>query len=134
MSTTTMQKKRARSQTAQLIFVSVTLIILAALFYWLLKFIGTQAPYHTVTYIAQGSASAVVVTYTQSNGVSTKPLDVMIPWKKTIRFDQATTVILTVANPSQTGRIQCVLLLDGEPWKEGDLTSSDKTSCAGIVP
>jgi hypothetical protein len=45
------------------------------------------------------------------------------------------TIILTASNPSQTGSIQCELLLDGKAWKkESAKAPNDKVSCAGIVP
>jgi hypothetical protein len=90
---------------------------------------------HDVTYTVVGNTAAAVVTYTQSDGAATMPLDVTLPWKKTVRFDQATSVYLTVGNPSQIGSITCELKLDGEEWKKESAASpDDKISCAGIVP
>jgi hypothetical protein len=90
---------------------------------------------HEVTFRIIGSASAAVITYTQQDGTPTERLNITIPWKKVIRYDQSLAVILTAGNPTQTGNITCLLLLDGQDWKKDTATSPvDKVSCAGIVP
>ncbi|MCI0520237.1 MAG: hypothetical protein L0Z70_08270 [Chloroflexi bacterium] len=106
-----------------------------AIFNALGVFMGGQKDYREVTFRVDGSASAAVVTYTQENGEATKPLDVTLPWKKTVRFKEPRPVYLTVGNPSQIGEIRCVILLDGEAWKEQRAAAPlDKVACAGIVP
>ncbi len=90
---------------------------------------------HAVTYRVRGTTSTGVVTYTRADGQSIKPMDIHVPWDLIISYSKPTTVILTATNPSQTGSIQCELMLDGRPWKkESARAPSDKVSCAGIVP
>jgi hypothetical protein len=90
---------------------------------------------HSVTFKLEGSASNAKITYTMANGKSSGPLDVTLPWKKTVHFSQPTTVILTAGNQNQTGSIRCYLLLDGQDWKhDQSAMPNDKVSCAGIVP
>jgi hypothetical protein len=106
-----------------------------AIFNALGVFMGKGKEYREVTFRVDGSASAAVVTYTQENGEASQPLDVSLPWKKTVRFKEPRPVYLTVGNPSQIGAIRCVILLDGEAWKEQSATAPlDKVACAGLVP
>lgn len=89
---------------------------------------------HQVTYKVEGNAAVAVVTYTEEDGHNTSPLEVTLPWKKTLHIKDM-PVFLTATNPSQVGRITCILYLDGVEWKRETATAPrDKVSCAGIVP
>jgi len=90
---------------------------------------------HLVTYRVGGTTSTAVITYTAADGVSTDTFESAVPWKKSIRYPKTTIVILTAGNPTQTGSIECQLLLDGKVWKSNSTKMpGDKVSCAGIVP
>jgi len=45
------------------------------------------------------------------------------------------TVLITAANPTQTGELSCVILLDNSNWKKSTINApKDGVACAGIVP
>ncbi len=76
-----------------------------------------------------------MITYTKADGISIEPENISIPWRLSVRFSKSYTVILTAANPTQIGSIKCIILLDGEEWKQAATDGpGDKVSCAGIVP
>ena len=114
-----------------ILVLGIVLVVLSALGVFSPKTPGS----HEVTFRITGNTSAAVITYTLEDGAQSAPQNVSVPWKKAIRYEQSLAVILTAGNPTQTGSISCVLLLDGEEWKKDTATSpSDKVSCAGIVP
>lgn len=90
---------------------------------------------HHVSYRVEGSTAAAVVTYTRDDGSKTQPLDVSVPWRMDVYFNQPIPVFLTAGNPSQTGSITCKIILDSVEWKQESASApNDKVSCAGILP
>ncbi len=90
---------------------------------------------HSITLRVEGTASLAVITYTQENGVSTKPAEVRIPWEKTLSYKPGTIVVITAANPMQMGSLTCIMRLDRQSWKKDTANSPlDKISCAGMSP
>lgn len=131
----TISPNRRRETTLQFVFL---LLFLAGAF-GLLYAVGVFSPKvegaKRVTFIVQGSATSSVITYTEADGSKTKPVTVGVPWRKVIDIPEGSEVYLTATNPSQSGNIECVLLLDGEDWKKQTATlPADKVACAGIVP
>lgn len=87
-----------------------------------------------ITYLVEGTANTGTITYTKADGTSIDPKNVSIPWRLSIKFSKTTTVILTATNPTQSGSIKCVILLDGEEWvQEASDAPGDRVSCAGRV-
>jgi hypothetical protein len=63
------------------------------------------------------------------------PATVTMPWQQTLQLPSGTVVYLTASNPTQTGNLDCVILLDNQPWKKETTTApKDGVACAGIVP
>jgi hypothetical protein len=122
------------------LLIQITVVILLLAGSWaVMNAFGVFSPrgkgVNDVIFRVEGSPAAAVVTYTQEDGQATAPLDVSLPWQKKIRYTRSMAVILTAANPSQTGRIECSIILNGATWKEDVATSPlDKVSCAGILP
>jgi len=90
---------------------------------------------HSITLRVEGTASLAVITYTQTNGESTKPAEVRVPWEKTLSYKPGTIVVITAANPMQMGSLTCIMRLDRQSWKKDTANSPlDKISCAGMSP
>jgi hypothetical protein len=119
----------------QLLILGLVGVVIIVVLIYVGVFKSTRINDHEVTFRLGGTTSTAVVTYTQENGSTSDPFEASVPWQKVMKFPKASVVILTAGNPTQTGSIECQLLLDGNPWKK-DTTHApgDKVSCAGIVP
>ena len=127
--------RRNPNTLGQLLLVVLVIVGALVLLYFLGVFSDKPRATRTVTYTVEGSASTAVVTYTQKDGKSTGLIDISVPWHLSLEFSKGTVIILTVGNPTQTGSIDCILLLDGKEWKKKSTKPpDDKVSCAGIVP
>jgi hypothetical protein len=119
----------------QLGFLIAVLVIVLIIFNALGVFRPATPNVHSVTYKIEGSASTVTISYITDDGTAIKPFDERPPWHKTVKFKEATTVILTATNPSGTGNMTCMIALDGKDWKRNEAKyPQDKVSCAGITP
>jgi len=130
--------KAKRRQENILLQLFILLVFFGAVYFVLDRF-GVFRPRgetpHEVTFRVEGSASAATISYTREDGAPSERFDAGLPWHKTVKYTQPTTVILTATNPTQVGTLKCILLLDGEPWKKAQTEGSqDKISCAGAVP
>jgi hypothetical protein len=130
-----MSESRRTDVIIQSITVIVVLVITLFVLYQLGAFTPVRKGPHQVRYRVEGTTTSAVITYVREDGKSTGLTTVGVPWEVTLTFTQATTVILTAGNPSQTGEIRCVIYLDGKLWKQQSARDpSDKVSCAGISP
>lgn len=90
---------------------------------------------YEITLKVEGTTSMAVITYTQADGTATKPQEVRVPWRKTLRYKPGTIVVVTASNPLQMGNLTCIMLLNGQSWKKDTANSPlDKISCGGIAP
>jgi hypothetical protein len=126
------------TQKDQLIQVALLLLVIGTFSFTFMKLgVFSRKPDdgHTVLYRIDGTTSTAVVAYTQTDGSASKPQTVGIPWQKQVTFNRRITAVLTATNPSQVGKINCIIKLDGKFWKiESAEIPVDRVSCAGIVP
>ena len=71
-----------------------------------------------VAYEIRGTASQALVTYTMPNlGVSESEF-VDLPWRSaTLIIPGENRVILTAANPEDSGTLECIIILNGTSWR-----------------
>jgi len=93
-------KQRQGITVVQVALVVLVMGIVLVILYAMGVFAPVTPGTHEVTFRIIGSASAAVITYTQQDGSPTETLNVSIPWKKVIRYDQSLEVILTAGNPT----------------------------------
>ena len=131
----TVNASQKRNQNIQnYVVLGLVAVVFLGLFYAAKNFVRKDPNVRSITYRLSGSATTIVVAYTDADGKSTKPVDAMLPWKKTLQIPRSTTVILTATNPTQSGTLKCQILIDGKEWKKDETIKSDRVSCAGIVP
>jgi hypothetical protein len=88
-----------------------------------------------VQFRVEASGGFANITLQAGDDVITKPTTVTTPWSKTIQLASGTEVYLTASNPTQTGKITCMITLDRTKWKTDTTTApKDGVACAGIVP
>jgi hypothetical protein len=114
------------------------LLLFFAATVWVLNYFHVFSPRdpepHDVTYRVEGSAATVTISYTLADGQQSERFETTLPWTRRITFTETTTAVLTATNPTQTGGMTCILLLDGQPWKRDSTAHDDKVACAGVVP
>jgi len=90
---------------------------------------------HTITYRVRGSAGFAAITYSAKADSKSEPSEISTPWELTLPVKSGTEVYLTAANTSQSGDIECTILLDRKPWKKQSAKAPDmNVACGGIVP
>jgi hypothetical protein len=86
-----------------------------------------------VRYEVTGSAKSSLITYINEDG-GIDQLEAKLPWSKTMVVGNGTTVSLVAQNQGETGRVECVILVNGEQWKNGESSASyGVVTCQGIV-
>ena len=89
-----------------------------------------------VAYEIRGTASQALVTYTMPNLEVSEGEFVDLPWRSsTLVIPGENRVILTAANPEDTGTLECIIILNGTSWRRESVSSpEDKISCGGLLP
>ena len=89
-----------------------------------------------VGYQIQGTASQAWVTYTLPDLNVSEPEFVDLPWRSpTLVIPGENRVILTAANPEDSGTLECVILVNGSTWRQESVPATqDKISCGGLLP
>jgi hypothetical protein len=120
----------------QLLF---TLILCVGVVAFIVFLQRSRSPHkdHRVDFRVEASVGGVaIITLDAGDAASiTEPITVSVPWTKSIRVAPGTEVYLTAANPTQTGKLTCIIMLDKTLWKKATTTApKDGVACAGIVP
>jgi len=90
---------------------------------------------HRVQFRVEASGGFAIITLDAKDASITKPTTVTAPWTKTLQIPSGTQIYLTASNPTQTGKLTCVIKLDNKAWKTETTTApKDGVACAGIVP
>ncbi len=119
----------------QLIFVLILCAGVAFLIFFLIRSRSPEGA-HRVEFRVEASGGYANITLEAGKAASIpQPTTVTVPWSKTLRIAPGTEVYLTAANPTETGKVTCTILLDKTVWKT-DTTNAPKNgvACAGIVP
>lgn len=89
-----------------------------------------------VAYEIRGTASQAWVTYTMPNLTVSDGEYVDLPWRSsTLIIPGENRVIITAANPEDSGTLECVIILNGTSWRrEAANNPDDKISCGGLLP
>ncbi len=89
-----------------------------------------------VAYEIRGTASQAWVTYTLPSLSVSEPEFVDLPWRSpTLIIPGENRVILTAANPEDSGTLECRIILSGDTWRQDSVPASqDKISCGGLLP
>ncbi|MCL4560667.1 MAG: hypothetical protein M1281_08645 [Chloroflexi bacterium] len=128
----------ASKQRFSLVWQITLIVILIAAIGGLFILLGAFKPpagSHRVTFRVGADGGFAAITYRDATAKVTDAQQVMAPWKRESDNPSGTQVYLTAGNPSQTGKIQCELLLDNRPWKSSQAVfPQDSVACAGIVP
>lgn len=126
---------QTRTLIQQIIVLVIFFAAVALLINFAFNFIQPPEGQHYVTYRVRGNGGAAIISYTKTDGTSTGPLDVSLPWNSPrLTIPTNTTIILTAANPASLGTLECIIELDGEEWRR-DSTSNpgDRIACGGTV-
>ena len=93
---------------------------------------GTQR----VSYEIRGTASQALVTYTLPDLEVSEATFYELPWRsQTLMIPGENRVILTAANPEDTGTLECIIFVNGTAWRRENVSSpQDKVSCGGLLP
>ena len=90
---------------------------------------------HQVQFQVEASGGFAIITLSAGSQSINNPTTVTVPWSKVLTLNSGTAVYLTAANPTQTGKLTCTIVLDGTNWKaETTEAPKDGVACAGIVP
>jgi hypothetical protein len=90
---------------------------------------------HKITFKASASGGYALLTYDARVESMLESTIINTPWQRSFEVPSGSQVYLTAANPSQTGKLYCEILLDRKPWKYQEIASpKDGVACAGIVP
>lgn len=89
-----------------------------------------------VAYEIRGSASQAWVTYTMPNLRVSEGEFIDLPWRSaTLVIPGENRVILTAANPEDSGTLECIIIVNGTSWRrESTSNLEDKISCGGLLP
>ena len=118
----------------QLIFV-LALCTVAIAILLSLGVLKSPAGGHRVQFRVEASGGFAIITLDAKTASITKPATVTVPWTKTLQIPSGTQVYLTASNPTQTGKLTCMIKLDNDVWKTDTTTApKDGVACAGIVP
>lgn len=96
---------------------------------------NTDPDSHLLTFQVEASGGYATITLEAGEETITTPKTVTVPWSRKVRVKSGMEVYLTASNPTVTGELSCVILLDNVLWKI-EKTSAPKNgvACAGIVP
>lgn len=126
--------KQRLKLTLQIALVMVLCLVTTGLFVLLGAFKGTPKA-HRVTLIVESTSGLALITYADAGGEERQGLLVTTPWRRANVNPSGTEVYLTAGNTARSGKIECKLLLDEQPWKtDSAVYPADKVACAGIVP
>ena len=113
----------------------IILLLLAAIFTVVLLERANHRPSeHLVTFQVNASGGyALIELKTPQDSI--QPAQILtVPWKMEMTLPTGAEVYLTAANPTQTGELNCSILLDNQTWKsEKKEAPQDGVACAGIV-
>lgn len=126
------------SDTSKLVWQLIFVLALCAAAVALLLSLGVlKSPTggHRVQFRVEASGGFAIITLDAKEVSITKPTTVTAPWTKTLQIPSGTQVYLTASNPTQTGKLTCMIKLDNDVWKSDTTTApKDGVACAGIVP
>jgi hypothetical protein len=128
------QPTNRRSILLQILVVLVLCLVVSAALYIAGVF---EPPPGTrqVTVEVKSSGGFALITYNDSQMEIDDGKTVTTPWRRNVRLENGTSIILTAGNPTQSGTLSCQILLDGTVWKADSVKApQDKVTCAGIVP
>jgi hypothetical protein len=118
----------------QLVFLFALIAAIVGLVSYLLA-TKPVASSHSVHFQVEASGGFSIITLQAGNDSISTPATVTMPWQRTVQLPSGTVVYLTASNPTQTGNLSCVILLDAQAWKKETTTApKDGVACAGIVP
>jgi hypothetical protein len=118
----------------QLVFVLALCAVIAALLLSM-GLMRSPAGSHRVQFRVEASGGFANVTLQAGEDSISEPTTMTTPWTKTLQISSGTGVYLTASNPTQTGTLTCMIILDRNDWKTDTTTApKDGVACAGIVP
>jgi hypothetical protein len=118
----------------QLVFVLALCAVIAALLLSM-GLMRSPAGSHRVQFRVEASGGFANVTLQAGEESISEPTTMTTPWTKTLQISSGTEVYLTASNPTQTGTLTCMIILDRNDWKTDTTTApKDGVACAGIVP
>jgi len=90
---------------------------------------------HTITYRVTSSGGFANITYTNRSQKNTDPNQITTPWELSFPVKTGMEVYLTAANTTESGEIECIILLDRKSWKKQTAKAPDtNVACGGIIP
>ena len=89
----------------------------------------------SVTFQVEATGGYASITWKAGSNHIDAATTVTTPWERTVFLEQGTQVILTVANPSNSGQVTCKVLLDRQPWKDTTAKAPQSgVACGGLIP
>ena len=131
-----MNTSPARSTTLLQILLLLAVLIAAGVALWLWSSRAVPLrPTRQVRLRVEASGGYATITWKVGADPVGKLPSATVPWEKTLTLTQGTQIIVTAANPTQTGHVTCWIRLDGAEWKtETTQSPKDAVACGGIVP
>jgi len=128
---------KPQSQRQTFIGIAVTLILVLVVVIILVN-LGAFVPKagtHRITFWVTAAGGFANITLNAGSNRIEKAQTITTPWERTFDIASGVTVLITAANPTQTGELSCVILLDNSNWKKSTINApKDGVACAGIVP
>jgi hypothetical protein len=115
----------------------LVIVVCVVVFIWLWGIGAFKGPSkeHSITFRVQATGGVALVTYSDAVASTKNAILVTAPWSRTATNPSGTEIYLTAGNPSQSGTVECKLLIDGREWKSDKASyPDDSVACAGIVP
>ena len=129
-----MNTSRRTTLILQVVFV-VLLCVGLGIAAYALGIFKPPAGYHNVSMRIESSGGYAQITYKTARVSVNESTTVNTPWTQSYLLPKDTEVILTAANPSQSGSVSCTIKLDGQPWKDDSAVyPRDHVACAGLIP
>ncbi len=126
-----------QKSTKTILTIILLLVILAGLIFIAIR-TGIFAPQTTTNKIRMeviSSGGYAIITYSAGDKGTKEAETVTTPWRKTFNVEEGDSVFLTAGNPSQSGKISCIIELNGKVWKTDQVEFPQQAvACAGIIP
>ncbi len=95
----------------------------------------TPSTNNTVRMEVDCDGGYAVITYTAGDKKTNEAITVTTPWKKSFEVQDGDSVFLTAGNPTQSGTIECLIILNDREWKTDTVDfPKQAVACGGIIP
>jgi hypothetical protein len=105
-------------------------LFIAGLF---LLFRNQPGAQHEVTLVASGSAPTVMLTYTNSHGITEQQNDVHLPWRKTFTAKTGDMIVFFATNTGGLGDVTADILIDGKLVRTATSAGISSSAVGGIT-